>query len=169
MQAIMSYFNNPGQMSPVTYERAQEQANIGEASAKSAATQGLTGRGIDPNSPMGAALASAASLGAGRQRNEAARDYSLAQEGLRRQDIQSAMASYFNVLNAIFGLAGQQTGAAATNLASVNAQPQPYGAITSGLASLGGMSFGGKTTSTPSMGTGASGVPADSSAGNIAP
>jgi len=107
MQAIMSYFNNPGQMSPVTYERAQEQANIGENSAKSAATQGLTGRGIDPNSPMGAALASAASLGAGRQRNEAARDYSLAQEGLRRQDIQSAMASYFNVLNAIFGLAGQ--------------------------------------------------------------
>ena len=137
MSAIMSYFNNPGEMSPVTYERAQEQANIGEASAKNAATTGLTGRGIDPNSPMGAALASAASLGAGRQRNEAARDYSLAQEGLRRQDIQAGMANYFNVLNTIFGLAGQQTGGAATNLNSVQGQPQPYGAIASGLSDLG--------------------------------
>lgn len=97
---LLDMLMSPGRMDPSSYHRAQEQANVGLTGALQAGAGGLAGRGIDPGSELGQTLATSAALGAAGQRNEAARDYSLAQEQLRRQDIQQAIATYMNMLGA---------------------------------------------------------------------
>jgi hypothetical protein len=54
-----------------------------------------------------------AALSSAKQRSEAARDYSLAEEQLRRQDIQQGMANYLNFLSSVLGLSQARSAAAA--------------------------------------------------------
>jgi hypothetical protein len=127
--STMGYFNQPGQLGPQVYERTQEQINQGLLGSLYGIQGGMTGVGVDPGSPMGMALAQSATLGAGKQRAEAARDYGIAQEGLARQDIAAATQNYLNMLSSTFGLAQQQA-AAAGGQAFPQVQPvntmQPY-------------------------------------------
>ena len=129
--------NNPGQLSSVAYERDQEQANQG-LNALTQATQGsLTGGGVDPNTPMGQSLTQSAVLSSNKQRNEAARDYSLAQESLGREDIQTAMANYANMLQLVFGLQGMRS-TAAGGQAFPQVQPvDTYAPYARGVSALG--------------------------------
>jgi len=103
----------PGQLSSIAYERDQEQANQGLNTLTQATQGSLTGGGVDPNTPMGQSLTQSAVLSHNKQRNEAARDYSLAQESLGREDIQTAMNNYANMLQLVFGLQGMRSTAAA--------------------------------------------------------
>lgn len=109
---VRNFLENPGQISSVGYERAQEQANQGLATGSRAVAGGLTASGIDPNTPMGQALMTAVAATAGKQRNEAARDYTLAEEAQRRADIGAATQTYINMLSTLFGYQGQQSAAA---------------------------------------------------------
>jgi hypothetical protein len=104
---------NPGQLSAVTFERAQEQANIGQQGASMAAGGELAGSGISSASPLYNAIQSSIGASAGIARGEAARDYSLAQEALKRDDIARETEKYLKILQTIFGLAGLQAQAAA--------------------------------------------------------
>jgi hypothetical protein len=110
---IMDYLMNPGNLSPVAYQRAQEQANTGLNTALGAIQGGLAGRGVDPSSGLGQQLMQSAALSSAKQRSEAARDYSLAEEQLRRQDIQQGMANYLNFLSSVLGLSQARSAAAA--------------------------------------------------------
>lgn len=106
MGHLMDYLKNPGQLGSETYERAQENANQGLN-----VTRGLgniTGAGVDPRSGIGMATTQGGILNFAKQRNEAARDYSMAQEMLRRQDISQASQMYQDFLSQIFGLQGQR-------------------------------------------------------------
>jgi hypothetical protein len=118
----MDLLMNPGQLSPVAYQRAQEQANMGLNTALGAIEGGFAGRGLDPTSGMGQTLAQSAALSAGKQRSEAARDYSLAEESLRRQDVQQGIMNYMQFLNTVLGLA-QARAAAAGGRGSPQVQP----------------------------------------------
>lgn len=111
-QRVTEQLANPGQLSPAAYERQQEQSNQQLRAAGSAITGSLAGGGVDPSSALGGALRQSAVAAAGKQRSEAARDYTLAQETLRRQDIAAATSQYIQSLQAIFGLAQQQAAAA---------------------------------------------------------
>ena len=127
----------PGQLSSVAYERDQEQANQGLNALTQALTGSLTGTGIDPNGPMGQSLTQSAVLSSNKQRNEAARDYSLAQESLGREDIQTAMANYANMLQLVFGLQGMRS-TAAGGQAFPQVQPvDTYAPYARGVSALG--------------------------------
>jgi hypothetical protein len=134
---MMDYFNNPGQLSAIPYERAQEQANQTLNTGSQAIQGGLTGQGVDPNSPMGQALQQSLTLGVGAQRQEAARDYSLAEEAMQREDVQRQMSNYLAALQTVFGLqqarAGTALGGAYPNVTPIN----PYEGLARGASEFG--------------------------------
>ena len=111
-QHLQDKLANPGQLATETYERGQEQSNIGLNAAIQGILGGLTGAGVDPNSPMGQALVGASAATAGNQRNELARDFSLAKEALGRQDVEQGTTDYLRMLETILGLARSQAAAA---------------------------------------------------------
>lgn len=131
------YLEDPGQLGSEAYERAQEQANQGLNTTLMGITGHLAQQGIDPNSPMGQAMTQAATLSAAKQRNEAARDYTMAQEALRREDIARATADYITMLQTIFGLQGQRAQAAAGTGFSPAQAINPYSGIATGLGTAG--------------------------------
>jgi hypothetical protein len=112
VQRSEQLMGQPGEMSSTVFEREQEQAGQGFRGQMQAITGDLTGRGVDPNSPMGQSMGQSAALQHGQQRAESARDYGLAQEVLYSEDIQAATANYLNFLNTIFGLQQQRAAAA---------------------------------------------------------
>jgi hypothetical protein len=119
----------------VAYHRQQEQANQGLNTAVQSIQGGLSGRGVDPNSAMGKSLEQGAVMESQRLRSEAARDQSLMEETLRRQDIQSGIANYMQFLQSIFQL-GASRAAAATGGGFPQVMPiNPYANLGAGLTS----------------------------------
>lgn len=113
MQHLLEYLKNPGQLSSIGYERAQENANQGLNTGTQMLLGRLSGMGIDPTrSGFGQALGQNVALNFGRERNEAARDYTLAQEQLRRADISTGIKAYQDFLQTVFGLQGARANAA---------------------------------------------------------
>lgn len=112
-QEVMKHLNdllqNPGRLESETYQRAQEQSNMGLNVAEAAGTARVMGAGADPRSGLGLVTQENALLNFGKERNEAARDYSIAQEDLRRRDIQQGQEDYMNMLQLIFGLQGKRS------------------------------------------------------------
>ncbi len=134
---MTNFLENPGQFSSALYERDQEQANQGLNAAVQGIQGGLAQAGVDPNSPLGQAQMRDAALDATRQRSEAARDYSLAKEGLRREDIAKATADYLAFLQATFGLQ-QSRAAAAAGTGFPQVEPiNPYTGLGTGVSTLG--------------------------------
>lgn len=111
MQHLQDLLQNPGRLEDTTYQRAQEQSNEALNMAEAAGTARVMGAGVDPRSGIGQITQENALLNFGKERNEAARDYSIAQEDLRRRDIQQGMEDYTNFLNMIFGLQGKRSNA----------------------------------------------------------
>lgn len=145
--------NNPGQISSAGYERQQEEANRGLNTATSAITGGLTGRGIDPSSGMGQLLTQSAVLNTLKQRNEANRDFTLASDALRREDITNAANMYQSFLQTIFGL---QSARANTATGSAVNFGNPYAGIANGIATAGyglGKYFESRSSSKSNAGT----------------
>jgi hypothetical protein len=105
-----SFLTDPGQVSTIQYERAQEQANQGLRTNTQAAMGQLTGMGIDPRSGFGQLMLQSVTREAGRARGEAARQLAEQEESLRRADIQTGMTAYQNFLNQVFGIIGTQAG-----------------------------------------------------------
>jgi hypothetical protein len=132
----LDYLMNPGQVSPVMYERAQEQANIGLNAAGNAGTTQLSGRGVDPGSPMGQLMSQSAGLNSQKIRNEAARDQSILEEQMRRQDIQAGIGNYMNFLTQIMQLMGIQVGVASGNAFPQVAPVDPYAGVNTGIGML---------------------------------
>jgi hypothetical protein len=140
-QGVTNYLqqgiNQPGQLSSVAYERDQEQANMGLNTALQGIAGQLATSGIDPSSPLGQSMVMAATLNAGQQRSEAARDYSLAQEALKREDLQQATQNYLSILSTIFGLQAQRAQAAAGTGFTPAQAFNPYSGLATGLTTLG--------------------------------
>ncbi len=103
-----SFLADPGQIGTEQYERAQEQANVGLQTNIQAMMGGLTGMGIDPRSPMARIMEQGIVNQSNKLRSEAARDLSIQQEALKRQDILAGMTAYQNFLNSVFNLVGMQ-------------------------------------------------------------
>lgn len=115
------FLTNPGQLSPIAYQRQQEQANMALNNQTQQLQSGLAAGGIDINSPAGQAMMQATLLNHQGQRQEAARDYSLAQENLFRQDIGQGINNYMAMLNQVFARQAQKGGLVA-------GAPMPYNA-----------------------------------------
>ena len=128
---------NPGQTSPAYYERQQEQANQGLSTATAAIGGDLSGRGVDPNSGLGQTMQQSAVLDSQRLRSEAARDQSLIEEGLRREDIQAGVSQYLSYLQTLFGLAGLRSGAAAGGAFPQVAPINTYAPLGTGVSTAG--------------------------------
>lgn len=117
---ILNMLTNPGQTSTVGYERAQEQAEATRRGLSTLFSSRGAQAGIGGGGSMGL-LQLVAALNAGKLRNEAARDQTLMEEQLRRQDIQIGANLYNQILQSIFGLAAMRGSA----LAGTNYQPAP--------------------------------------------
>jgi hypothetical protein len=141
---LMDQLYNPGQLEDITYQRGQEAANRG-LNVATAATQGqLTGLGIDPRSGIGQSAQASNVLNYGKEVNEITRDYSLAKEAMRRQDIQQGMDNYLNFLGTLFGIQRTRAGAAGEFQAGAKAQTGGEGLSEAGQSvSGGGMGGGG--------------------------
>lgn len=126
MQHLMDQLQNPGRLESTTYERAQEQANQGLNAMVAQSMGRLTGLGVDPRSGIGQSVMQSGTLNFAKERNEAARDYSIAQEDLRRRDIQQGMDDYTNFLSTIFGMQK------AKSAAKAGGPEQAYGSTTPG-------------------------------------
>lgn len=138
VQNLQGMAANPGQLSPVAYERAQEQAQQGSNQLQMATTGRLSGSGIDPGSVLGQALQQSAAATGAKLRNEAARDYTVAQEQLRRSDIQNSLNQYISMLNTIFGLQQQRSAAAGgQSFPQITPTQSPYNAIGNFAGTLG--------------------------------
>ncbi len=131
-------FEQPGSLSPVAYERQQEQANQSFNQGQLALAGGLTGRGVDPNSSMGQML-SLANVNANQYaRQQAARDYALMQENLWRQDVGAAAQMYINALTTSLNLAAARSNASqGLGQQQIQNPVDPYGNLSGGLANLG--------------------------------
>jgi hypothetical protein len=130
-------FNHPGEISPAGYHREQEQANQQLQTGVMGVAGGLSGQGADPNSALGQSLTGAVTAAAGKQRSEAARDFSLAGDQMARQDISQAFNQYLQSLQLAFGI--QQARASA---AGGQAFPQvqignPNAGLAAGIAQAG--------------------------------
>jgi len=137
IQWINQFLQKPGEISSVGYERAQEQANLGERASLNQIGSGFLGQGVDPNSPMGQSLAQSATLNSQAQRNEAARDFTLAQEQQKRADIDQATQSFMAVLSQILGLQQARASAASGGgFSPVNAS-NPYAGAAGAISLLG--------------------------------
>lgn len=101
---MMQLLSDPGRVSPVAYERAQEQNAKALQTNLGGIGGAFFGRGFDPNSGLGQAMAQAAVHDFNAGNNEANRDFTLMGENLRRQDITTASQMLQNYLNQIFGL-----------------------------------------------------------------
>ncbi len=128
---------NPGDLTSAPYERQQEEANRALQMATMAVSGQMSQSGVDPNSPMGQSLMMAATAAANRQRSEAGRDFDLASEALRREDIDRATGAYINMLQTVFGLQGMRAQAAGgqgfTPISPIN----PYSGMATNIAQLG--------------------------------
>ena len=108
VSSMVNYFQHPGQISSVGYEREQEQANQGLNFAHRAIGGTLSSSGVDPNSGYGQMLGQSAVLNAMKLRNEANRDFTLVSESMKRQDINTATQTYLQFLGSVFGLGSNQ-------------------------------------------------------------
>lgn len=128
---------NPGQLSSTTYERGQAAANKGEMMTQNAIS-GFAGKGIDLASTGVGALRESAALSGAHQRSDAARDYGLASETLRRTDIAAASDAYRQMLDQIFGMQKAQAAAIGGQPANqtTTVSGNPYGAFATGLGLL---------------------------------
>lgn len=133
-----SFLRDPGQLSTIQYERAQEQANRGLQTGTQALLGGLTGMGVDPRSGLGQVMLQSIARESTRTRGEAARQLAEQEESLRRADIQTGMTAYQNFLNQVFGIIGTQAG----TVGGVGAYPStpainPYQNISQAIATGG--------------------------------
>ena len=108
VQHMLNYFSNPGEISPVAYERKQEQANQGYNLAMRSIGGGLSTAGVNPNSGYGQMMGQSAALNTMKLRNEANRDFTMASEQLKREDVKQATDSYLKFLETLFGLGSQR-------------------------------------------------------------
>jgi len=116
VNTMLSYFGNPGQISPAAYERKQEQINQGYGQAVRGVGGTLSSVGVDPNSGYGQILGQSAALNAMKMRNEANRDFTMASEQMRREDLKMATDTYLRFLDTLFSIGqAQSAGAMAQN------------------------------------------------------
>jgi hypothetical protein len=109
---LMNLALNPGQLNPAAYERAQADANQA-LNASTLGVQGaLTGRGWDPNSPMGQMLIQAGVNTAQTARNKALQDFTMMEEDLYRQDLGQFFNTYMGGLSTLLGMGGAQSNSA---------------------------------------------------------
>lgn len=108
VQHMMDYLTDPGRISPAAYERKQEQANQGYNLAVRSIGGTISSAGINPNSGFGMMMAQSAALNTMKLRNEANRDFTMASEQLKREDVKTATDSYINFLHTIFGLGAER-------------------------------------------------------------
>jgi hypothetical protein len=163
VKGMMDYFRNPGAISPVAYEREQEQANQGLNFASRAITGELSGHGIDPNSGYGVSLGQSAALNAMKLRSEANRDFTIASEQMKRTDINTATQTYLQFLQTIFGLGAARANTVAGSSANIApAFPNMNQGIAQGVGMAGqtlGDYFASRQPTTPPAGApGASGI-----------
>jgi len=105
---IAQLLSNPGALSPGAYERAQEQANLGQQAMLQQLSNSMGRGGWGANSGMNRVLQQGAMAAAMNQRNEANRAFTQMSEQLKRGDLQQAMQSYLAAMGNLSGLAGQQ-------------------------------------------------------------
>lgn len=105
---IAQLLSNPGALSPGAYERAQEQANLGQQAMLQQLSNSMGRGGWGANSGMNRVLQQGAMATAMNQRNEANRAFTQMSEQLKRGDLQQAMQSYLAAMSNLSGLAGQQ-------------------------------------------------------------
>ncbi len=123
VQNVQQLAENPGQVSTIQYERAQEQANALDNSLRLLAGSGMAQAGYGAGSGLAGALQLAGTMAGAQKRNEALRDLAWMQENLRRQDISTSSQLYGNMLNQVFGL--QQSKAQALG-GQPQAAPNPW-------------------------------------------
>lgn len=110
---IMQLLQNPGQVSPIEYVRAQEQGNMFQRASQNAVIAAGSRLGYGQNSGILDALMLAGLMANQRLRNERMRDLTLTSENLRRQDIGAGAALYNQALSQIFGLQNAKAAALA--------------------------------------------------------
>ena len=132
--SMMNLFTNPGQVSPINYERQQEQGNQALQGSTLAMQGGLTGQGIDPNSGFGQMLAQSAVSANQSLRNEAMRNLMQQEEATYRSDLGMATDMYTQFLNLITGLGQSQAQAATGSFTGVQ---NPSGGFTQAGAQAG--------------------------------
>lgn len=134
---MMQLLGDPGRISPVAYERAQEQNAKALQTNLGGIGGAFFGRGFDPNSGLGQALAQGAVHDFNAGNNEANRDFTLMGENLRRQDMNTGNQMFQNMLNQIFGL--QQNRAqivAGLPVPTSQPTPSPYNNVGDALGML---------------------------------
>jgi hypothetical protein len=137
MAHLQNFLMNPGQVSTIAYERAQEQIGGALNNSLQNIVGSVAGSGIDPTSASSMGQMQSSILNAGRLRAEAARDQSLIEEQLRRQDIGTGADLYMNMLNYITQLQNARAQAAAgTGFAPAQAV-NPYGSLAQGIGQAG--------------------------------
>lgn len=124
----------PGAVSPIQYERQQEQANQSLNAALYGIQGGLSGQGVDPASGLGKSLEQGAVAQNAYARQQAARDLALIQEAAWRQDIAQGSKMYNDSLALALGLSQMRSAAAAGQGFPMIQNPvDPYGGIGTGI------------------------------------
>ena len=139
---LEQFLKNPGTVSPISYERAQEQANLALNQALSGIQGGLSGRGVDANSNLGQALAQNAYATNAYQRNNAARDMTQLEEAMKREDIKMALATYMNILQMQNTYQAQRMAALNGAIPQGTTLSNPYSGLTNLLGTM-TYAFGG--------------------------
>jgi hypothetical protein len=158
---ILQWLQHPGQTSTIQYERAQENANVMNRAAQQQLGGMFSGAGWQSNQggqPGGlyGSLIASTLMGLARQRNEAQRNQSLLEEGLKRQDQSQGMSAAMGLMQQILGL--QQAKASINAGSPIGAAgPSPYTGIGNALGVLSqyfGGGAGGATGAASSAQTG---------------
>lgn len=134
---------NPGQISPIAYERGQEQANVMQNAMMQQFGQGAGGAGIDPSSGIQGANMLAGLLGIGQMRRENLRDFTQMSEQLRRSDIGLGQELLQYMYGTGLGVAGQRASTWTSQMGgmgdAMGAQLQAGNPFLGALGNVGGM------------------------------
>jgi len=125
-QQATNLLTNPGQITPIAYERGQANANVMQNALMQALGAGAGSAGIDPASGIQGANVLAGLLGIGAERRNQLNDFTQLSEQLKRSDISLGGQLVDFMTNTGLGVARDR---ANTYLSQLGGQQDAYGAF----------------------------------------